>query len=267
MEQKQQANKEIEQDSEWKEVRDTVRKMLYEKVSDYNEWIFYLYCEGYFIPPKFNYGFNINEYKDIRQMNLKKRKQRWKILRLSIENRYLPIGLTFMPGARKMIFDFRFCNQPYESYLQMYLMILNYCDYYNIYQYSPLPNTGYKYYSGERIIIYYMTDDLNKQQKKRLSQAIQKKLVNGYELKNTFQIIIKFGKWEGKLTNSNDWKYCIIYDNIDVKQSILINWKQKQSTVELFKECNLLKYCRKRGIQPWPFHFKEFNLSNSNIFT
>ena len=225
MEQKQQANKEIEQDSEWKEVRDTVQMMLYEKESDYNEWIFYLYCEGYFIPPKFNYGFNINEYKDIRQMNLKKRKQRWKILRL------------------------------------------NYCDYYNIYQYSPLPNTGYKYYSGERMIIYYMTDDLNKQQKKRLSQAIQKKLVNGYELKNTFQIIIKFGKWEGKLTNSNDWKYCIIYDNIDVKQSILINWKQKQSTVELFKECNLLKYCRKRGIQPWPFHFKEFNLSNSNIFT
>ncbi len=267
MKSKEKIEQEINQTSEWKEIHDTVQMMLYKNISDYNEWIFYLYCEGYIIPPHFNYGFNINEYKDIRQMNLKKRKQRWEILRLSLETRYRPIGLSFLPGARKMIFDFRLCNQPYESYLQMYIMILNYCDYYNIYQYSPLPNTGYKYYSGERTIFYYMTDDLNKQQKNRLSRAIKQKEVNGYKLENTFQIIIKFGKWEGKLTQSDDWKYCMIYDNKDIKQSILINWKQKQSTVELFKDCDLLKYCRKRGIQPWPFHFKEFNLSNSNVFT
>lgn len=195
---------------------------------------------------------------DIRQKRLKERMILLKRIRAAAQQ-YKPVGYSFLPKDNRLIIDISEMVNVKRGFVAITQMINYYCDNYSVYQYSPLPGTGYKYYSGERIIVYFITPEMTKEQIKEIVKKIKIDEIEGYKLKNTYKVIINGSKWRG----CEDWRREMITDkdtkgdDVDFRIQMLLAWKGCRSMEELNKKHNFLEYCRRKGLEPWPFKWHE----------
>ena len=229
----------------------TVLSLL--RYEDSEEWVHLLYVGGYPVPCYVRKDLNIQE-KD-RKANVLKRYLIWKDLRPHLENQYHPLAYLMLPYYKHSIFDFHSCHDPRTATLHLFRLIFNYIPLYSIYMYDPVPGTGYKYYSGERLILYYITEDVLKDHSKsqRLVTALTQKSGNGYPLTSKFQVVITTVNWHGL----KDWPHITLNDDSDTfKESLLIAWKNCTTCKEVFLRYNHYSYVLKNNIYPWPYAFK-----------
>ena len=195
---------------------------------------------------------------EVRKKKLKERMILLKRLRKAAEQ-YKPVGYSFLPSGRRLIIDISQLENIKKGFVAVTQMINYYCDNYGVYQYSPVQGTGYKYYSGEHIIIYFITPEMTENQIKEIVKNIKKEEIKNYKLKNTFKVIINGSKWRG----CEDWRREMILDRnmqgeeLDIRVEILLAWKKCRNLEELIKKWNFLEYCKNKELKPWPFEWHE----------
>ena len=195
---------------------------------------------------------------DIRQKRLKERMILLKRIRAAAEQ-YKPVGYSFLPTERRLIIDISEMVNVKRGFVAITQMINYYCDNYGVYQYSPLPGTGYKYYSGERIIVYFINIDFTEKQIKKIVGGAKKDVIDDFNLKNTYKVIINGSKWRG----CQDWRREMITDkdtkgdDVDFRIQMLLAWKGCRSMEEFNEKYHFLDYCKKKGLEPWPFKWHE----------
>lgn len=195
---------------------------------------------------------------EIRKKRLKERMILLKRIRAAAEQ-YKPVGCSFLPKGNRLIIDISEMINVKRGFIAITQMINYYCDNYGVYQYSPIPKSGYKYYSGERIIVYFITPEMTENQINEIVKNIKKEEIKNYNLKNTFKVIINGSKWRG----CQDWRREMITDkdtkgdDVDFRIEMLLAWKGCRSMEELNEKYHFLDYCKKKGLEPWPFKWHE----------
>ena len=243
-------NKILEDNKEDKKNQEEVRKSINERST---KWYLKVWEEGYLC-----YKLKYLPGEDKRKQAIKTRMTRLKRIRPAIE-RYKPIGYSFLPKENRLIIDISEMVNIKRGFVAITQMINYYCDNYSVYQYSPIPGTGYKYYSGERIIVYFINIDFTEKQIKNLVDGAKKDEINGFNLKTTYKIIINASKWRG----CQDWRREMITDkdtkgdDVDFRIEMLLAWKGCKTMEELNEKCHFLNYCKKKGLEPWPFKWHE----------
>ena len=209
-------------------------------------------------------GFPSYGNKRLEKRYLEKRKEairkRYEILKRirRAAKRYGPMRRIFYPGKKRLVMDFHEYRKPLQGLLSTIEMINWYNEPYEIYQYSPIPGTGYKYYSGESIIIYIIDEKMTESQMKRLSEAARQEKANGYNIENCWKVIITLKDWNG----CKDWSRMkaieyIQYIKINPCETSLLLWRNCYSVNDLLGKCQHLSWCRKQGLDPWPFKWKK----------
>lgn len=240
----------LEDNKEDKKNQEEVRQMINERST---KWYLKVWEEGYLC-----YKLKRLPGEDKRRQAIKTRMTRLKRIRPAIE-RYRPIGYSFLPTERRLILDISEMVNIKRGFVGLVQMINYYCDNYSVYQYSPLPGTGYKYYSGERIIVYFINIDFSEKQIEKIVDGAKKDETNGFNLKTTYKIIINASKWRG----CQDWRREMIIDkdtkgdDVDFRIQMLLAWKGCRSMEELNEKYHFLNYCKKKGLEPWPFKWHE----------
>ena len=243
-------NKILEDNKEDKENQEEVRKMINERST---KWYLKIWEEGYLC-----YKLRKLPEGDKRRKAIKTRMTRLKRIRPAAEI-YRPIGCSFLPTERRLIIDISEMVNVKRGFVGVVQMINYYCDNYGVYQYSPIPGTGYKYYSGERIIVYFINIDFTEKKIKNLISGAKKDEINGFNLKTTYKVIINASKWRG----CQDWRREMITDkdtkgdDVDFRIQMLLAWKGCRSMDELNEKYHFLDYCKKKGLEPWPFKWHE----------
>ena len=218
-------------------------------------WYPRLWQQGYFC-----YKLKYLKGDEKRRKAIKERMSRLKRIRPAAE-RYKPVGYAFLPATRRLIIDISQLENKKRGFVAMVQMVNYYCDNYGVYQYSPLPGTGYKYYSGERIIIYMITPEMNKNQVNEMVKKIKRDEIEGFNLKQTYKVIINANEWRG----CEDWRREMILDynmagkQLDIREQMLLAWKNCRDMEELDKKCHFLAYCQKKQLEPWPFTWHQFS--------
>ena len=241
----------MEDNKEDKENQEEVRKMINERST---KWYLKVWQGGYLC-----YKLKNLTGEDKRREAIKARMTRLKRIRPAVE-RYKPIGYAFLPSSNRLIIDISEMVNIKKGFVGIVQMISYYCDNYGVYQYSPMPGTGYKYYSGERIIIYFINIDFTEKQIKNLVEGAKKDETNGFNLKTTYKVIINASKWRG----CKDWRREMITDkdtkgdDVDFRIQMLLAWKGCRTMEELNEKCHFLDYCKKKGLEPWPFKWHKF---------
>lgn len=219
------------------------------------KWYPRLWQHGYFC-----YKLKYLKGDEERRKALKERMNRLKRIRPAAE-RYRPVGYAFLPATQRLIIDISQLENKKRGFVAMVQMVNYYCDNYGVYQYSPLPGTGYKYYSGERIIIYMITPEMNKNQVNEMVKKIKRDEIEGFSLKQTYKVIINANEWRG----CEDWRREMILDynmagkELDIREQMLLAWKNCRDMEELNKKCHFLEYCRRKQLEPWPFTWHRFS--------
>lgn len=188
------------------------------------EACYWLYVNGYFFAgmvfPKL-----LNERKialTTRLKNLKRNRvnQLWK---------YSNISIYFHPNCKKLLLDLTDCKKPKGVLMKISLLLNYYLKPGDIYMYNPINRAGYKYYSGENIIIYVVYEKLTPVQKTRLKNAWNSKLINGYDISNKWKVIL-----------SLDWNIKWITKDDDLNGSWEIR-KVRDTQLYTKKKLNLVK--------------------------
>lgn len=223
-----------------------------------NDWIYFCYINGYIVPGIISISDSPSLIK--RQEALKKNYQIWKSLRKYLELKFRPLLFTnFYPCEKNIIFDFSHCSNIHAALSRFIMMIINYIPLFNIYQYNPLPGTGYKYYSGEPFIFYYILDSMDKNQKDRTVTAASSTAgITKDLLRNPlWKIVIMTGNFQGL----NSWKRVLIYDdNLDL--NIFYNWLGIFDLFEIDRSKNFIRFCKAHNIAPFPyFNYVQFTSS------
>ncbi len=227
-----------------------IRRMIEKKEK---KWYEESYKKGYI-----NY-----EYKKIREKYLKERresiKKRYKIMKRirSVVKKYGPMRRVFVPGVKRLVIDYHGYKNPMEGLISSIMVMNWYNESYEIYQYSPISGTGYKYYSGEKIIIYLIDEKMTDYQIKQISKAANQKKANGYDIEKCWKVIITLKKWNG----CKDWTHMkgidsIHYTKLDPRKEALFLWKCCNNLNDLIINHDHLRWCKKQGLDPWPYHWK-----------
>lgn len=242
----------LEEIGDYRESQQEIRRMIEKRDI---RWYLLVWKRGYFCCRLKR----LEDEKERREALLE-RMQRMKRIRPAAE-RYKPIGCAFLPASRRLVIDISALNNIKRGMVAMTQMINYYCDNYGVYQYSPLPGTGYKYYSGEKIIIYVITPEMSEKQIKNLVSGAKKDEINDYSLKSTFKVIINASKWRG----CEDWRREMILDynmagkQLDIREQMLLAWKNCRDMEELNTKCHFLAYCQRKQLEPWPFTWHQFS--------
>ena len=127
-------------------------------------------------------------------------------------------------------------------------MIVTYLPLSAIYQYDPVYGAGYRYYSGEPIIVYYATDATvgNREKMKRLYKAIQTEKANGYDLTRVKRVILCNYDWQLKTGDKSYECTTISSYGGDIREQILRGWKQYYGKKPLFDAFQILNYVKCR---------------------
>lgn len=240
----------MEENQEDKKNQQIVRELINKRET---RWYPKIWKAGYLC-----YKLQYLKGEEIRKKRLKERMILLKRLRKAAEQ-YKPVGYSFLPSGRRLIIDISQLENIKKGFIAITQMINYYCDNYGVYQYSPVRGTGYKYYSGERIIVYFITPEMTENQIKEIVKNIKKEEIKNYNLKNTFKVIINGSKWRG----CEDWRREMITDkdtkgdDVDFRIQMLLAWKGCRSMEELNEKYHFLDYCKKKGLEPWPFKWHE----------
>lgn len=249
--------------TECDDIRDKVR-FLSLLVENNNEWIKLAYTGGYLCPLYVPFK-RTAEMQVERKNNVRKRYQTWKRLRPYLRLHGVAENETMYPAYKHTIFHFRCGKYEDERFTcnVFVQMILNYIPFYNVFLYDPLEDvhTGYRYYSGEPLVVYYMTQKMidNATRKKRIREAVVQKKANGYDLRNVWKIVICTGEWEALDDPRGNGDFKIFEADPDCEKicaQCMLYWKDYTGHKSLFDAFNVIKYANSEKILPWPYYRK-----------
>ena len=76
-------------------------------------------------------------------------------------------------------------------------------DSWDIYMFNPIGmRSGYKYYRGEKMIIYQISYCMSNKEVKNITKLIKSTTANGHDISNVYKIVIVNRNWNGL----KDWK-------------------------------------------------------------
>ena len=229
------------------------------------KWLDVLFSGGYAFPPVMPTRFQTEEALNERKRMVKERYHKWKFFRpyLRFEYNYLP-QKDWFPPYQWSIFQFlnyKVKRELITDLLLFHQMIMNYLPFYEIYQYDCVPGKGYQWYSGEAIILYYITEELKAHPNKiqRLQHAFRQKKANGYDLKDVYKVIICTFDWK-KLDlplGTGKWKlYVFPNDGDDFRTKALMYWRDTEISQDFLREM-VVKYAATNKVLPWPYYVEE----------
>lgn len=162
---------------------------------------------------------------------------------------------TFMPWSRRLVIEYHRLRDPTKGLVSGIEMIDYYCRLEDVYFYSPVRNTGYKYYTGQQLIVYIVNEPLTKMVRKRLKDAMQLKTYKEYDLTKCFRVILTTQEWTSrkkisKVTCLERWENMVY----DYRKLNLLAWKGKRTLKEFFNMTMLLQL-RKHRVDPWPYEW------------
>ena len=197
------------------------------------------------------------KWKKERQASIKRRYQIMKRIRLVVKS-YGPMRRTFLPYRKRLIIDYHLLMKPMRGLISIIEMINYYCDSVDIYKYSPVIGSGYRYYTGEKVILYVIDEKMSINSIKKISKAARQKKANGYNIERCWKVIITLQKWKGCL----QWERMkcvgnIGYYKLDPREESILAWKGCLSMNQLLEEWNHLSWCRKEGLEPWPYQWRK----------
>lgn len=251
-----------------------------EKIFSSDPWdssILSLYSNGYPLPSrpenlKDSQNSNLVLLLNQRKAAVLRRYIIWKSLRPSLE-KIRPITFSFFyPIQNNIIFDFSQSSNPIHLSLLFFQMLISYIPIFNIYQYDPIPGTGYKYYSGEKFILYYINNSMNSSQKFRTADAANQGPYSNLEsqkkrdlnLSPIFKFIIVTSPWNGLPSwfrvrpalyspiDSSDSSSRASDFNLDLKLAIFEAYTG--TPYHLYFNQKRLDTIKWYGYQPWPYH-------------
>ena len=173
----------------------------------------YLYKNGYPI-----YGKTYEKYKKERQRMLKLRYHRLKKVRNKPQWKLWPKHMNFKPHYKKLVYFLRWCKDKMKTIIRILLIINYYVRFGHVYLYNPINTTGYRYYSGESLVIYIIPEKLTPVQKIRMKKAIEQEEINGFKIKNKMILTINE---DSSWTEMLDWKCIVLNDyNYNIKKEL-----------------------------------------------
>lgn len=162
-------------------------------------WIKELLIEGRIVPETILRSIKYKEFKEIREENVKNRYDKKRIKKENINNMY--------PRDMKICIDLsRIKKEKREEYLtQVINGIINDIDPENIYMYNIIgKGSGYKYYLGEKVIIYQITNKNSIEEIKQIKNSLNATEIHGinFETHRVRKILITTIKYKV----DKDWK-------------------------------------------------------------
>lgn len=244
-----QAEKIIENDMNEAEKLNQFRELCRAKNKKACYW---LYVNGYFFA-----GMEFPQLLKERKIALSMRLKALKRNRVNELWKYSSMSLYFHPKWKKLILDLTDCKKPKGVLVKISLILNYYLRPGDMYIYNPIQRAGYKYYSGENIIIYVVYENMSPVQKSRLKNAWNSKLVNGYDVENAWKVIITLDwntSWITKHDQLNEgWEIHRVIDvhpytrkKVNLVESFFIAWLGEQAFRNTF-----VNHCTLRNIPLW----------------
>lgn len=244
------------------ETCDTVLKnrLLTSLVNNTDEWLKVLFLGGYISPYWIPKSFHATAVLRKRKEAVLKRYTTWKRLRPYLKTHGLKMDTRMYPTRRVTVFQFHSKETKEVAYMMNLFiqMMATYLPLSSVYQYDPVYGAGYRYYSGEPIVVYYATDAIlsSKRKMERLHKAICEEKANGYDMTRVKRVILCNYDWELKTGEKNSTCITISPYGGDVREQILRGWKQYYGKKPLFEMFQILNYVKLQKTLPWPFQFK-----------
>ena len=244
-----QAEKIIENDMNEAEKLNQFRELCRAKNKEACYW---LYVNGYFFA-----GMEFPQLLKERKIALSMRLRALKRNRVNELWKYSNMSLYFHPRWKKLILDLTDCKKPKGILMKISLILNYYLRPGDMYMYNPIRRAGYKYYSGENIIIYVVYENMSPVQKSRLKNAWNSKLVNGYDVENTWKVIITLDwntSWITKHDQLNEgWEIHRVVDvhpctrkKVNLVESFFVAWLGEHAFRNTF-----VNHCTLRNIPLW----------------
>ena len=243
------AEKIIEKDMNEAEKLNQFRELCRAKNKEACYW---LYVNGYFFA-----GMEFPQLLKERKIALSMRLRALKRNRVNELWKYSSMSLYFHPRWKKLILDLTDCKKPKGILMKISLILNYYLRPGDMYMYNPINRAGYKYYSGENIIIYVVYENMSPVQKSRLKNAWNSKLVNGYDVENAWKVIITLDwntSWITKHDQLNEgWEIHRVIDlhpytrkKVNLVESFFIAWLGEHAFRNTF-----VNHCTLRNIPLW----------------
>lgn len=241
------AEMKLNQDTKEGENMNTFRELCRKRSKE--AWYF-LFKKGYFIVglPNTIQAKLIKERKE----SLKLRYKALKRNRLNEIWKYSCIGYYFLPVRKNICFSLWTCKQPEIALFKIGLILNYYLKPGDIYMYNPIQRAGYKYYSGENLIIYIVKNDMTAIQRTRLKNAWNMKIANRFNIENCWKVIICLNNKVDWIMNDSKWFYEEIWDcdpdtckPLNFVTHFMCTWLGENG-FKKFKE-----YCKIRKIPIW----------------
>lgn len=245
------------------ETCDTVLKnrLVTSLLNNTDEWMKVLFLGGYISPYWIPKSFHATAVLRKRKEAILRRYTTWKRLRPYLKTHGLKIDTRMYPTRRVTVFQFHSKETKEVAYMMNLFvqMMATYLPLSMMYQYDPVYGAGYRYYSGEPIIVYYATDAIlgSKKKMERLHKAIQTEKANGYDITRVKRVILCNYDWELKTGEKNYTCITISPYGGDVREQIMRGWKQYYGKKPLFEMFQILNYVNLQRTLPWPFQVKD----------
>ena len=232
------------------------------------DWQEYVFRNGYLCSP-FISSKTIRLYAEERATAIRSRYHTWKRLRPYLTSKGLTEDDRMYPAHKNCVFQIltKNRNDLIFSCMVFIQMILNYIPLYNIYMYDPIycGNHAYRYYTGEPVIVYFLTEALakNVHQFRRTRKALFKKKANGYSLENVWRIVLCTFDWAALDDQRGTGDYKLFTMNPaagDIRAQCMAYWKDYIGAQSLFKTFNTLDYVKSHKVLPWPYYVKDGKL-------
>ena len=148
---------------------------------------YFLFRKGYFI---------VGLSSTVQASLIKERKESLKLRYIALRRNRLPefwkysnVGYYFLPARKNTCFTLWTCNHPETALFKIGLILNYYLRPGDIYMYNPVQRAGYKYYSGENLIVYTVGSEMTATQRTRLKSAWNTKMVNGFDIENCRKVV------------------------------------------------------------------------------
>lgn len=171
---------------------------------------YFLFKKGYFIVglPNSIQTKLIKERKELLKLRYKALKRN----RLNEFWKYSCIGCYFLPVRKNICFSLWTCKHPETALFKIGLILNYYLKPGDIYMYNPINRAGYKYYSGENLIIYTVRNDMTAIQRNRLKNAWNMKTANKFNIENCWKVIFCLNNEIDWIMKDSKWFYEEIWD-------------------------------------------------------
>lgn len=236
-------------------------RLLTSLVNNTNEWMKVLFLGGYISPYWIPRTFHATAVLRKRKEAVLKRYTTWKRLRPYLKSHGMKPDTRMYPTRRVTVFQFHSKETNEVAYMMNLFiqMMATYLPLSSVYQYDPVYGAGYRYYSGEPIVVYYATDAIlgSKRKMERFHEAICTEKANGYDMTRVKRVILCNYDWQLKTGDKSCACMTISPYGGDVREQILRAWKQYYGKTPLFDVFRILNYVSMQKTLPWPFQFKD----------